>query len=880
VSTTSLTFTASNWNTPQIITVTGLQDFVSDGTQAYSVIFGAVASSDPAYAGIDPGDVALNNSESANLAPTIAYAAGAQSFLEDRSLIFSSLSARAIVLSDLDAGVQIVELNLSVSSGQITLGATTGLSFVSGGNGANAMVLRATVASLNAALEGLTVTPLANFNGALSLDLQVNDLGNTGMGGPTSASLSIPLTVASVNDAPLTLNGTATLPQVAEGDQNPAGRSVGTIFSGLFADAADTGDLTMNQFAGVAVRAYPQNQAEGSWQYSLNGGASWLGFGSLSDSAALKLSSSDLIRFLPTGSFAGTPSSTLSVRLLDNSTPFASGTAIDVSVFTNDSAFSSALVTLSTGVTPSPPMPVVNHAPSIISNSGGVNAGVGTAQVVFAENSAAPILQVAAEDVDLPGDPLRYSLTGGADQSLFVIDPVSGVLSLAQAARPLGLDFETPKDSNGDGIYVVEVTVSDGAGGFDRQTIHLTVQDLNEAPSDLHAALKLNLNHPTEPIATILTSDQDKVERFTYTLLDNPGQVFTLDSASGMIGLSSIGQGLINSGRTESLTVLVNDKGGLQAVRTFSLKMPFYFPPELSSGPVAPRVGVITPTRLAEVVIVAGVTPGTASSSDGDIVPPDSNLVSSGLPITNTSPGNAAASANLAAPGSSGKPRTMLGILSKGEDFAAGPDGTKLDSSELDPRLAGPNAKSRNARFEEPVLLRVSRQYFDIVIAGNGRISEYGELATFNPHFDVHANAAILSLAPQPRFSGQRPSIDGQLQAAEASSAQNSALAESFGKLFSNEPILMASALISAGAVWWGARGLALATSMLVGAPAWRQIDVLPIVLSRKMQGSDTPIQNDSDALLNEDTLASTLFFNAENDDLEEQAVGSLFERR
>lgn len=57
VSTSSLTFTALDWNQPQTVTVTGVEDFVVDGDQLYTVVIGASASGDPNYQGIDPGDI-------------------------------------------------------------------------------------------------------------------------------------------------------------------------------------------------------------------------------------------------------------------------------------------------------------------------------------------------------------------------------------------------------------------------------------------------------------------------------------------------------------------------------------------------------------------------------------------------------------------------------------------------------------------------------------------------------------------------------------------------------------------------------------------------------------------------------------------------------
>jgi hypothetical protein len=56
----SLTFTAGIWNTPQAVTVTGVNDDVSDGDQSYSIVLTS-SSADTVYAGIDPADVAATN---------------------------------------------------------------------------------------------------------------------------------------------------------------------------------------------------------------------------------------------------------------------------------------------------------------------------------------------------------------------------------------------------------------------------------------------------------------------------------------------------------------------------------------------------------------------------------------------------------------------------------------------------------------------------------------------------------------------------------------------------------------------------------------------------------------------------------------------------
>jgi hypothetical protein len=61
VSPAELEFGPTDWNTPQTVTVTGVDDAMADGVQAYTVVLGALVSNDAAYAGLDPPDLAAHN---------------------------------------------------------------------------------------------------------------------------------------------------------------------------------------------------------------------------------------------------------------------------------------------------------------------------------------------------------------------------------------------------------------------------------------------------------------------------------------------------------------------------------------------------------------------------------------------------------------------------------------------------------------------------------------------------------------------------------------------------------------------------------------------------------------------------------------------------
>ncbi|MBK8169877.1 MAG: PD40 domain-containing protein [Sandaracinaceae bacterium] len=61
VSTASIVFTMTNWSMPQVVTVTGVNDFLIDGNQPYQVVFGPAGSTDAAYNGLGAAAADLIN---------------------------------------------------------------------------------------------------------------------------------------------------------------------------------------------------------------------------------------------------------------------------------------------------------------------------------------------------------------------------------------------------------------------------------------------------------------------------------------------------------------------------------------------------------------------------------------------------------------------------------------------------------------------------------------------------------------------------------------------------------------------------------------------------------------------------------------------------
>lgn len=127
------------------------------------------------------------------------------------------------------------------------------------------------------------------------------------------------------------------------------------------------------------------------------------------------------------------------------------------------------ILTLDVGVIGQHTVTVTHQAvsPPVITSNGGGD----TAAVSLAENLAAVTTVVAS--VSNPNLSRTFSIGGGADAALFVINATSG--ALAFLAPP---DFETPADVGANNVYDVRVVVTDSLGRSDTQAIAVTITNI------------------------------------------------------------------------------------------------------------------------------------------------------------------------------------------------------------------------------------------------------------------------------------------------------------------------------------------------------------------------------------------------------------------
>ena len=147
------------------------------------------------------------------------------------------------------------------------------------------------------------------------------------------------------------------------------------------------------------------------------------------------------------------------------------------------------------------------------------------------ENQTGAFL-VTASDSD--GDALTYSITSGADSSLFTINTTG---SVSFNTSP---DFEVPGDSNADNVYELEVSVSDGTAS-DSQAFTVTVtNDTSDDPvtSNYDGVLIRDgyIQSATVCIPVTNSDGDETCAGATYSTSTNSDGTFSLEVDDGVSG--------------------------------------------------------------------------------------------------------------------------------------------------------------------------------------------------------------------------------------------------------------------------------------------------------------------------------------------------------
>jgi len=130
VSTAMLSFTSANYNIPQFVTVTGLDDAIADGNVGYNAILGPVTSTDLRFSAIDPADVSLTNFDNDIAGITIS-----ESFLtvsESGTTATFDISANTPPTDDVTIPLTVGDASEAELSGQAMTGSAITITIPSG----------------------------------------------------------------------------------------------------------------------------------------------------------------------------------------------------------------------------------------------------------------------------------------------------------------------------------------------------------------------------------------------------------------------------------------------------------------------------------------------------------------------------------------------------------------------------------------------------------------------------------------------------------------------------------------------------------------------------------------------------------------------------
>ncbi|WP_052085000.1 Ig-like domain-containing protein, partial [Comamonas testosteroni] len=411
--------------------------------------------------------------------------------------------------------------------------------------------------TFNAATGTFSGTPGNGDVGVLSIKITSTDATSN------TVSTTFSLTVTNVNDAPVLIPSGPSLNGLTDTDINNAGQAVSSLITGNVSDV-DSGALQ-----GIAITDL--NAGLGTWQYSVDNGASWQDVGAVSAANALLLRSSDRVRFVPDGINGTTANFTFKAWDQSGATAGQQGAKVDASSAGGTTPFSLVSDTASVTVT------AVNDAPLVTSSGGSAafveGANVASTPVVVdsgltVSDSDSPLLYGATvsitgnfqffEDVlDFTNNPATMgNIVGSYDTSTgrLILSSVGGASVAQWQAALRSVTYRNSSDTPNTSTRSVSFSVHDGQLESAVATRTVTVTAANDAPQlSLPGVINL-LEDSSRSITGITISDVDAglgSVQVTFTLPAGSGTLSV--AVSGTIAVGSAQNSVILTGRVDDI---------------------------------------------------------------------------------------------------------------------------------------------------------------------------------------------------------------------------------------------------------------------------------------------------------------------------------------
>ena len=164
--------------------------------------------------------------------------------------------------------------------------------------------------------------------------------------------------------------------------------------------------------------------------------------------------------------------------------------------------------------------------------------------------------------------------TSSTDYTLFSINSTTGALSFKNAP-----DYENPTDSLKNNIYALTVKATDSSGNTSDQRLWISINNVNEAPTDLQlTSTSFNENIPESTIVSAMVStDDDTSDPRTYSLVSGSGDtdnnLFNLFKGIGLTYLKIKSSPDYESKSSYDIRLQVTDSGGNSDIKAFTLSV-------------------------------------------------------------------------------------------------------------------------------------------------------------------------------------------------------------------------------------------------------------------------------------------------------------------
>ena len=321
--------------------------------------------------------------------------------------------------------------------------------------------------------------------------------------------------INAVNDAPVLDNsGDMSLPSINEDDVNSSGASVKAIIDSAQQHGEDRiTDVDRDALEGMAI--IEATSGNGTWQYSVTAGATWLTFPAVSNTSAVLLNEMSRIRFVPAPGYSG--SASFAFRAWDQSAGRENGqTGIDVSLNGGTTAFSAQSETVTIEVLPVNDLPIVDlngpeegtgFSPQFF--EGGPPVAIADSDATISDADHASLASLSVTLTNRPSGAAEglAATTTGTSIIVTAYDPATGRLLLggpdSVAAFQQVLRTVTYQNSStqpGTSARLIEVVANDGVNMGNVAVRTVRVNPTNNAPV-LNAPAPLSLGAVAEDSA-------------------------------------------------------------------------------------------------------------------------------------------------------------------------------------------------------------------------------------------------------------------------------------------------------------------------------------------------------------------------------------------